>query len=632
MERRTFLRLGLGGAALAATQPMFRRDPATAQPAPGPFGHGIASGDPWPDRVVLWTRVTPSAEATPGSGLGAPTSVTWQVAEDPGFTHVVSSGEVTTDAAADHTVKVDAAGLQPSTTYHYRFRALGVDSPVGRTRTAPADDADVASLRFGVVSCSNWEGGYFSAYRHVADRDDLDYVLHLGDYVYEYGAGGYGPGSGFGRVHDPEHEMVSLEDYRRRHALYKTDPDLRRLHERYAFITTIDDHEVTDNSWAEGAVNHSAAEGDYHARRDSAFQAYFEWMPIRVTGTDGGEPRRVWRQFAFGGLADLFMLDERTYRSKQPEGVSGDMVVLGSEPRRPRPHDVGRRATPVPRRRAPRLRRHLEVARQRRDVRTARGRATSPTASRSCSPRSPSPWACHSCSTATSGTATAPSSGPSARCSARSAASWCSPVTSTRRGPPRCPTTPRRTSRESAGRRPRWSSSPPPSRPTRSPPPSKAPGFPTPQQLSSLLPAAIVTAAPWFKYLDPDRHGFGVLEVAATHVQYDWHHIADRTDPASTASFTTAYRTLAGTNRLDIAPQLGGRASAGAPTVTDAPAPAPTTGSAAGAPAGATAGRSAGLPATGPGADTTVVGAGAAAAALVLAALKRAAHPQEDPS
>ena len=157
-------------------------------------------------------------------------------------------------------------------------------------------------------------------------------------------------------------------------------------------------------------------------------------------------------------------------------------------------------------------------------------------------------------------------------------------------------------------------------------------GLPNAQQLSSLLPAAIVTAAPWFKYLDPDRHGFGVLEVAATHVQYDWHHIADRTDPASTASFTTAYRTLAGTNRLDIAPQLGGRASAGAPTVTDAPAPAPTTGSAAGAPAGATAGRSAGLPATGPGADTTVVGAGAAAAALVLAALERAAHPQEDPS
>lgn len=134
----------------------------------------------------------------------------------------------------------------------------------------------------------HWEGGYFSAYRHLVDRDDLDLVLHLGDYIYEYEVGGYGPGATFGREHDPDVEMIVLEHYRRRHALYKTDPDLARLHQRYAFVTTIDDHEVTDNSWREGAANHDPpAEGVYAERRAQAMQAYFEWMPIRASAAAG---------------------------------------------------------------------------------------------------------------------------------------------------------------------------------------------------------------------------------------------------------------------------------------------------------------------------------------------------------
>ncbi|HEY1118928.1 MAG TPA: alkaline phosphatase D family protein, partial [Acidimicrobiales bacterium] len=331
MDRRSFLRIGAGGVAAVASQPLFVRDAAASAPAPGPFGHGVASGDPLGDRVVLWTRVTPSADATPGSGLGAPTTVRWEVALDPAFASVVRSGQVQTAAASDHTVKVDVDGLGPSTDHWYRFHALGATSPVGRTRTAPGPDEDVDLLRIGLATCSNWEGGYFSPYRHLAERDDLDLVLHLGDYLYEYGKGGYGPGSSYGRSHDPVHEMVSLEDYRRRHALYKTDPDLLRLHQRYAVVATIDDHEVTDNSWADGAVNHQPGEGAYAARRARAMQAYFEWMPIRATGGPG-EPTRVYRGASLGRLADLFVLDQRTYRSEQPQGLSKDLVVVTPEP------------------------------------------------------------------------------------------------------------------------------------------------------------------------------------------------------------------------------------------------------------------------------------------------------------
>lgn len=293
------------------------------------FAHGVASGDPLPHAVVLWTRVTPAQNAVPGSGRGGPVSVRWEVARDAGFGHIVQTGVVRTDARRDHTVKLDATGLEPATNYFYRF-SHGADlSPVGRTRTAPAHDSDPEHLRFGVVSCANWQAGYFSAYRHLAERDDLDAVIHLGDYLYEYETGKYS----FGylnediRRHEPAHEIVSLRDYRERHAQYKTDVDLQALHAAVPFIVTWDDHEVADGNWSHGAFEHQKSrEGSFRRRAHAAHQAYDEWMPVRISGTAvAGDGERIYRRLQFGRLADLSMLDLRSYRSKRVD--EGDPAI-----------------------------------------------------------------------------------------------------------------------------------------------------------------------------------------------------------------------------------------------------------------------------------------------------------------
>lgn len=258
------------------------------------FLHGVASGDPLPDGVVLWTRVTPAPEATPGSGLGADTTVRWEIAEDAGFRTGLRSGSVVATAGADHTVKADVRGLQPATTYHYRFTAGGTASPVGRTRTAPAAGDTVHNVRFGVVSCSNYEAGYFAAYRHLAARPDLDAVLHLGDYIYEYGNAEYP--SEPARLAQPPHETVTLADYRTRHAHYRTDDDLRALHAAHPVIAIWDDHEVANDAWSGGAENHSPeTEGPWAQRVAAAKRAYFEWMPVRPS-TEG----TVYRRLRFG--------------------------------------------------------------------------------------------------------------------------------------------------------------------------------------------------------------------------------------------------------------------------------------------------------------------------------------------
>ncbi|WP_068166796.1 alkaline phosphatase D family protein [Rhodococcus phenolicus] len=311
VSRRVVLRSGAlaaGVAALGSTVP--------ASAAPNTFAHGVASGDPLPDRVVLWTRVTPAPEATPGSGLGPDTTVRWEIAPDEEFRAAAASGTATATAASDHTVKIDAAGLEPDTTYFYRFTVVGSGavSPTGRTRTAPADDARPGRLRFGVVSCANWEDGFFASYRHLAARTDLDAIVHLGDYLYEYGTGEYAPRSGPVRRHAPAHEILTLADYRVRHGEYKTDPDLQALHALLPWIVTWDDHESANDSWSGGAENHQpAAEGAWAERIAAARRAYLEWMPVRVSGT---EPR-LYRRLRFGDLAELSMLDLRSYRSEQ---------------------------------------------------------------------------------------------------------------------------------------------------------------------------------------------------------------------------------------------------------------------------------------------------------------------------
>ncbi len=210
LRRRAVLAGGAGGVGLAALAPALDL-PADAAGS-RLFRHGVASGDPMPTRVVIWTRVTPTSAATPGSGKGPSVEVRWEVAHDARFTRVVRRGTAVTGPGRDHTVKLDVTGLRPATWYHYRFTALGGRSRVGRTRTAPAPRATPSRLRLGVVSCANWQAGYFAAYRGLARRDDLDAVLHLGDYLYEYGVGEYGEGSDNTDVrrHDPAHEIVSL--------------------------------------------------------------------------------------------------------------------------------------------------------------------------------------------------------------------------------------------------------------------------------------------------------------------------------------------------------------------------------------------------------------------------------------
>ncbi|MFE2417794.1 alkaline phosphatase D family protein [Streptomyces hokutonensis] len=316
-RRRTVVKAAAATAVLAG--PLVAALPAGAATETPAFLHGVASGDPLPDGVLLWTRVTPTAEAVPGSGLGPDTEVSWTVATDKAFTNIVSRGSLTATAASDHTVKADIRGLAPATDYFFRFSAGGTDSPAARTRTAPAADANVTGLRFGVVTCANWEAGYFSSYRHLAARGDLDAWLHLGDYIYEYKSGEYAARGTVVRQHAPTNEIITLADYRTRHGKYKTDPDLQALHSKAPVIAIWDDHEFADNAWSGGAVNHTeGAEGTWTARQAAAKQAYFEWMPVRpaIEGT-------TYRRLRFGKLADLSLLDLRSFRSQQASSGSG---------------------------------------------------------------------------------------------------------------------------------------------------------------------------------------------------------------------------------------------------------------------------------------------------------------------
>jgi alkaline phosphatase D len=297
---------------------------APARPAgPQPFRHGVASGDPLTDRVMLWTRVTaPAGRAVP---------VRWEIASDRRLRRIVNQGVVTALPARDHTVKVDALGLEPGRTYYYRFSAEGTASPVGRTRTLPVGRVD--RLRLAVASCSNFPFGYFHAYRHVAARSDLDLVLHLGDYLYEYPPGTYGDGAALGRAHVPAREIVTLADYRARHAQYKSDPDLQEAHRQHPWICVWDDHESANDAWRDGAENHDPdqGEGDWQARRRAAVRAWHEWLPVREQPGAAGFP--IYRSFRLGDLADLIMLDTRLHgRSRQVEDRRDAAAI--ADPRR----------------------------------------------------------------------------------------------------------------------------------------------------------------------------------------------------------------------------------------------------------------------------------------------------------
>lgn len=324
IRRRAFL-AGTAATGLATV--------AGVRPAAGlldpPFRHGVASGDPTDTAVIIWTRLTPTPESVPGSGVGPIVDVAWEVALDPAFVAVVASGTTEARPASDHTVKVDVTGLAPDTDHWYRFRSLASASPVGRTRTAPAAATAIDALRVGVVTCAEWEFGEFGAYGRLAERDDVDVVLHLGDYIYEFGLG-YGPLASPGaRTHEPDHEIVTLEDYRIRYAQYHGDVGTLALHAAHPVICMYDDHEIANDTWREGAQNHNPGdgEGDFATRAAVARQAWREWLPVRI---DPADPERVHRRFRFGDLVDLWMLDERRYRDAPPE--SGPFSLGSADP------------------------------------------------------------------------------------------------------------------------------------------------------------------------------------------------------------------------------------------------------------------------------------------------------------
>ncbi len=321
------LQAGLAASALAGcASGVFGARP----PGAGPFRHGVASGDPRADRVILWTRVS---GADPD-----PVRVEWRVSRDPGMRDVELRGGFSTLRERDYTVKVDAIGLAPATTYYYQFEALGARSPIGRTRTLPAGSPE--RLRVAVASCSSYPHGYFNAYALIARRDDLDLVVHLGDYLYEYANGAYGDGTALGRIPQPDAELVTLEDYRTRHAQYKRDPDLQEAHRLHPFVAVWDDHESANNAWRGGAENHDPrTQGPWSDRRAAAIRAYFEWMPIRPFR---GQPSRIYRSFRVGDLADLYMLDTRLVgrdaQADSPDDLAaiwdGKRSLLGDQQRR----------------------------------------------------------------------------------------------------------------------------------------------------------------------------------------------------------------------------------------------------------------------------------------------------------
>ncbi len=295
------------------------------------FNHGVASGDPRTDKIVIWTRVTPAQAGT--------VPVRWILARDRELTDVVKTGVIQATDARDYTVKADVTGLRPGAPYFYGFRAGSAHSPIGKTKTLPS--GQLAQAKIAVVSCASYPHGFFNVYEAIAQRDDVDVVVHLGDYIYEYGLSGYGGDSAIAlaRIPAPQVECVRLADYRQRHAQYKAEAELQAAHAKAPWITVWDDHEVANDDWTGGAENHQPNEGAWADRKRAALQAYYEWMPIREP-----EPGRAFeainRSFQFGDLFTLIMLETRLLaRSKQLDYATDMPIAMQrwnfSDPRAP---------------------------------------------------------------------------------------------------------------------------------------------------------------------------------------------------------------------------------------------------------------------------------------------------------
>jgi alkaline phosphatase D len=329
VDRRTFL--SSSGLILGAG-PYLSRSAFRTRFSGHPFQLGVASGDPSPDGVVLWTRLAPVPlnpdPATPGGMTPEAVPVLWEIAGDELFRDIVQRGDTIARPELAHTVHVEASGLHPGRDYFYRFRVGGEISSVGRTRTAP--EPTVREVRYGFVSCQNYEHGFFTAYRHLAD-EDLDVILHLGDYIYEYASGEHPAPGGDARSHGQAAAM-DLTGYRLRYAVYRTDSDLQAAHAAAPWIVTWDDHEVADNYLYSDPVA-------FVNRRAAAYQAYYEHMPLRSSSVPRGPHMQIFRRLGYGDLLDLHVLDTRQYRNAPP--VPGKPTVPGPERLDPRRSMLG---------------------------------------------------------------------------------------------------------------------------------------------------------------------------------------------------------------------------------------------------------------------------------------------------
>jgi alkaline phosphatase D len=325
--RRDFIRMGgVGAAALLLGAPA--RTQASSRFASNPFTLGVASGDPWPDGVVLWTRLAPDPLAIDGPGgmTPRPFLVRYEIADDEGFRRVVRRGVSMARPELGHAVHAEVHGLRPDREYFYRFKAGHEISPVGRTKTAPHPHAAPSSLRFALASCQQWQAGFYTAYAHMA-AEDLDLVVHVGDYIYESPINAVG-----GNRNQPvpeafRTEPTTLARYRLQHALYKTDPDLQAAHAAFPWLVTWDDHEV-DNNYA-GAISQDNDDPQlFLARRAAAYQAFYEHIPLRRSSIPRGPDMQLYRSVRFGRLAQFNVLDERQFRSDQ---ACGDTLTVPCE-------------------------------------------------------------------------------------------------------------------------------------------------------------------------------------------------------------------------------------------------------------------------------------------------------------
>ena len=281
-----------------------------------PFTLGVASGDPLPDGVVLWTRLAPD----PLNGGGMPphsVPVKWELATDQNFRNIIQRGTELARPDLGHSIHVEVSGLKANAVYYYRFKCGNELSPVGKTKTLPPVGTSVSSLNFAFVSCQQFEHGYYTAYQHLA-KEDLDLVFHLGDYIYEYGPNEYIASTGNVRTHSGP-EIKTINDYRNRYAQYRSDEHLKAAHAAFPWIVTWDDHEV-ENNYANVIPEKGQSVEEFIVRRAAAYQAYYEHMPLRKSTMPQGADMKIYRDFEYGDLASFFVLDTRQYRDDQANG------------------------------------------------------------------------------------------------------------------------------------------------------------------------------------------------------------------------------------------------------------------------------------------------------------------------